>query len=167
MARRDDLKEFAKKHNLAIVYISDIVEYRLQFESLVKIDKKEKITVGGVEFEKITFIDHLGNKHYVLANNPKETTNVKFYPVISNVDFILNENLFNEYNKILEYIKYNSGVIIFINSNANDKNKEFGIGAQILKKLGIKNLNLFSYHKNELNALKGFGLHINKYLGIK
>jgi 3,4-dihydroxy 2-butanone 4-phosphate synthase/GTP cyclohydrolase II len=86
---------------------------------------------------------------------------------MSNVDFILNEKLINEYNKILEYIKYNSGVIIFIHSNANDKNKEFGIGAQILKALGIKNLNLFSHHKNELNALKGFGLHINKYLDVK
>jgi 3,4-dihydroxy 2-butanone 4-phosphate synthase/GTP cyclohydrolase II len=166
MARRDDLKEFAKKHNLAIVYISDIVEYRLQFESLVKIEKKENITIHGVDFEKVTFIDHLGNRHYVLANNPKETTNVKFYQVMSNVDFLLNEKLVNEYNKILEYIKYNSGVIVFINSTSNDKNKEFGIGAQILKSLGIKNLNLFSHHKNELNALKGFGIHINKYLEI-
>ncbi|WP_024790526.1 MULTISPECIES: bifunctional 3,4-dihydroxy-2-butanone 4-phosphate synthase/GTP cyclohydrolase II [unclassified Lebetimonas] len=167
MARRGDLKEFAKKHNLTIVYISDIVEYRLQFESLVNIEKKEKITIQGVDFEKITFIDHLGNRHYVLANNPKETTNVKFYPVMNNVDFILNEKLIDEYNKILDYIKYNSGVIVFINSNSNDKNKEFGIGAQILKNLGIKNLNLFSHKKSEFNSLKGFGLEINKYLEIK
>ncbi|WP_024791699.1 bifunctional 3,4-dihydroxy-2-butanone 4-phosphate synthase/GTP cyclohydrolase II [Lebetimonas sp. JS138] len=167
MARRGDLKEFAKKHNLTIVYISDIVEYRLQYESLVSIKKKEKITIQGVDFEKITFIDHLGNRHYVLANNPKETTNVKFYSVMSNVDFILNEKLIDEYNKILDYIKYNSGVIVFINSNSNDKNKEFGIGAQILKNLGIKNLNLFSHKKSEFNSLKGFGLEINKYLEIK
>ena len=42
MARRDDLKKFAKEHNLAIVYISDIVEYRLQYESLIEIIKKER-----------------------------------------------------------------------------------------------------------------------------
>jgi len=35
MARRNDLAKFAKKHNLAVVYISDIVEYRLQYETLV------------------------------------------------------------------------------------------------------------------------------------
>ncbi|WP_024789108.1 bifunctional 3,4-dihydroxy-2-butanone 4-phosphate synthase/GTP cyclohydrolase II [Lebetimonas sp. JH292] len=167
MARRGDLKEFAKQNNLSIVYISDIVEYRLQYESLLSIEKKEKINLKGIDFEKITFIDHLGNKHYVLANNPKETTNVKFYPVMSNVDFLLNEQLINEYNKVLEYIKYNSGVIVFINSNSKDKNKEFGIGAQILKNLGIKNLNLFSHKKSEFNSLKGFGLEINKYLEIK
>ncbi len=34
MARRDDLKEFSKKHNIPIVYISDIVEYRLSNEKL-------------------------------------------------------------------------------------------------------------------------------------
>jgi 3,4-dihydroxy 2-butanone 4-phosphate synthase/GTP cyclohydrolase II len=48
MARRDDLKEFAKKHNLAIVYISDIIEYRLQFESLVKIEKMGKTKDGKI-----------------------------------------------------------------------------------------------------------------------
>ena len=164
MARRDDLAKFAKKHNLAIVYISDIVEYRLQYESLVQTKSKEKVEVDGVEFEKIEFIDHLGNIHYVLANNPKTTTNVKFYPLNTNVDFILN-NL-QEYKKIVEYIKYNSGVIVFINSDSKEKNKEFGIGAQILKALGIKNLNLFSHQKNEFNALKGFGIEINRYLEV-
>ncbi|EDM23080.1 bifunctional 3,4-dihydroxy-2-butanone 4-phosphate synthase/GTP cyclohydrolase II [Caminibacter mediatlanticus] len=165
MARRDDLKKFAKKHNLSIVYISDIVEYKLQFESLIKKEKEENIKINGVEFKKITFKDHLGNRHYVLANNPKETSNVKFFKVTKNVDFLLNEKMLNEYNKAIEYIKYNNGVIIFIDSNSKD-NKEFGIGAQILKNLGIKNLNLISNHKSNLNALKGFGINIKKYVEI-
>jgi len=167
MARRDDLKKFAQKHNLNIVYISDIVEYRLQFESLVKKTDECDIEIDGVKFKKITFKDHLNKTHYVLANNPKETTNVKFYKVTKNVDFLLNEKLMNEYKKILDYIKYNSGVIIFIDSHSRESNKEYGIGAQILKNLGIKKLNLFSTHKNEFNALKGFGIDINKYLELK
>ncbi|WP_457564997.1 bifunctional 3,4-dihydroxy-2-butanone 4-phosphate synthase/GTP cyclohydrolase II [Caminibacter sp.] len=167
MARREDLKKFAKKHNLNIVYISDIVEYRLQFESLVKKTQESEIEINGVKFKKIEFSDHLGKKHYVLANNPKETTNVKFYKVTKNVDFLLNEKLMKEYQKVLDYIKYNSGVIIFIDSESKDANKEYGIGAQILKALGVKNLNLFSHHKNEFNALKGFGININKYLELK
>ena len=165
MARRDDLKKFAKKHNLKIVYISDIVEYRLQFESLVKITNKEKIELDGVKFDKIEFSDHLGAKHYVLANNPKETSNVKFFKVTKNVDFLLNDKLMKEYKKALEFIKYNNGVIIFIDSNSKD-NKEFGIGAQILKQLGIKNLNLLSHKRSEFNALKGFGIDIKKFVEI-
>jgi 3,4-dihydroxy 2-butanone 4-phosphate synthase/GTP cyclohydrolase II len=166
MARRDDLAKFAKEHNLAVVYISDIVEYRLQFETLVKKEKEETLEIDGVKFKKIIFKDHLGNRHYVLANNPKSTTNVKFYKVTKNVDFLLNGDILKEYEKVLEYIKYNGGVIIFIDSNSKEAEKEYGIGAQILKTLKIKNLNLFSRHKNEFNALRGFGININKYLEI-
>ncbi|GAB6045013.1 bifunctional 3,4-dihydroxy-2-butanone 4-phosphate synthase/GTP cyclohydrolase II [Caminibacter profundus] len=165
MARRSDLAKFAKKHNLAVVYISDIVEYRLQIESLVKIINKEKIEIDGVAFEKYTFKDHLGHIHYALINNPKTTTNIKFYKVTKNVDFLLDDKKMKEYKKVLEYIKYNNGVIIFIDSDAKD-NKEFGIGAQILKSLGIEKLNLLSRHKNELNALKGFGIEIKEYVKI-
>ena len=158
MARRDDLDKFAKKHNLHMVYISDIVEYRLQFESLIKkIDEKD-IKISGIKFKKITFKDHQNNIHYVLANEPKFTTNVKFYPVINSVDFI--ENL-DEFNKVTEYIKYNSGVIVFISNSSEDKQKEFGIGAQILKNLGIKKLHLISKSDiNDFYGLKGFGLEI-------
>ena len=166
MARRKDLAKFAKEHNLAVVYISDIVEYRLQFESLVNIEKKEKVTIDGVEFDKFIFKDHLNQTHYALTNRPKETSNVKFYKVTKNVDFMLDDKKMKEYKKVLEYIKYNNGAIIFIDSNSKD-NKEFGIGAQILKKLGIKKLNLLSNHKNALNALKGFGIEIKKYVELK
>ena len=166
MARRNDLAKFAKKHNLAVVYISDIVEYRLQFETLVKKTLEQKIKIDGVTFKKIEFIDHLEHKHYVLANNPKSTTNVKFYKVTKNVDFLLNGNILKEYEKVLEFIKYNGGVIIFIDSNTKEAEKEYGIGAQILKALGISNLNLFSKHKNEFSALKGFGINIKKYLEV-
>ncbi len=165
MARRKDLAKFAKEHNLAVVYISDIVEYRLQFESLVNIEKKEKVTIDGVEFDKYIFKDHLNQTHYALTNRPKETSNVKFYKVTKNVDFMLDDKKMKEYKKVLEYIKYNNGAVIFIDSTSKD-NKEFGIGAQILKKLGIKKLNLLSNHKNELNALKGFGIKINKYVEL-
>jgi len=166
MARRNDLAKFAKEHNLTVVYISDIVEYRLQFETLVNKEKEETLEIDGVKFKKIEFIDHLGHSHYVLANNPKSTTNVKFYKVAKNVDFLLNSDILKEYEKILEYIKYNGGVIIFIDSNSKEAEKEYGIGAQILKSLNIQNLNLFSRHKNEFNALKGFGININKYLEV-
>ena len=166
MARRKDLTKFAKEHNLAVVYISDLVEYRLQYESLVNIEKKEKITLDGIEFEKYTFKDHLNQTHYAITNKAKEISNVKFYKVTKNVDFMLDDKKMKEYKKVLEYIKYNTGAIIFIDSNSKD-NKEFGIGAQILKKLGIKKLNLLSNHKSEFNALKGFGIEINKFLELK
>jgi len=158
MARRDDLDEFAKIHNLHTVFISDIVEYRLQFESLITKIGETDIDISGVRFNKIEYKDHRGNIHYVLANEPKHTTNVKFYPVMNNVEFI---DYLDDFNKVIEYIKYNSGVIIFISNNSEDKQKEFGIGAQILKDLGIKRLNLITKNDiTEFYGLKGFDLEI-------
>jgi len=158
MARRDDLEEFAKKHNLCVVYISDIVEYRLQFESLITKIGESYIDISGVKFKKVEYKDHRGNIHYVLANEPNTTTNVKFYPVMNNVEFI---DYLDDFNKVIEYIKYNSGVIIFISNNSEDKQKEFGIGAQILKDLGIKRLNLITKNDiKEFYGLKGFDLEI-------
>jgi len=157
MARRDDLDEFAKKYNLHTIFISDIVEYRLQYESLIKRIKEEEIELFGVKFKKITYQDHQNNLHYVLSNSIKEKTNVKFYPVEDNVKFI--EKL-DEYKKVIEYIKYNSGAIIFMNKTSDDKQKEFGIGAQILKDLGVKKLHLISKNEVEFFGLKGFGIEI-------
>jgi 3,4-dihydroxy 2-butanone 4-phosphate synthase/GTP cyclohydrolase II len=159
MARRDDLDKFGKKYNLHTVYISDIVEYRLQYESLIKEVKKEEIKLFNKTFNKITFKDHQDNLHYVLFNNIDKVSNVKFYPIEDNVKFI---DKFDDYIKTLNYIEKNGGIILFMHNDKNyDKQKEFGIGAQILKHLGIEKLHLISKSgKNEFFGLKGFGIEI-------
>jgi len=159
MARRDDLIEFAKKHNLHIVYISDIVEYRLQYESLVKKISEKVINFFGVDFKKITFIDHQGNEHYVFLSNIDKIANVKFYQIESNVEFL---NRIDDFAKVVKFIEKEGGAIIFMKNDKNyDRQKEFGIGAQILKKLGVEKLHLISNSgKSEFYGLKGFGIEI-------
>ena len=49
MARRDDLDIFAKEHDLNIIYISDLVEYRLANEILVTQVGEEQIEFFGVK----------------------------------------------------------------------------------------------------------------------
>jgi 3,4-dihydroxy 2-butanone 4-phosphate synthase/GTP cyclohydrolase II len=44
---------------------------------------------------------------------------------------------------------------------SHEQAKEFGVGAQILKDLGIKNINLLTTHKEtEFVGLAGFGLDV-------
>jgi len=158
MARRKDLDQFAKKHNLAVVYISDIVEYRLQYESLIHKISTQDIKICNTNFQKISYKDHQGNEHYVFAKNLEEVSNVKFYTIENNVKFL---EVIDEYKKVVDYIKENNGAIIFMTKTSQDKQKEFGIGAQILKDLGIKQLHLISKNdKNEFFGLKGFGIEI-------
>ncbi len=169
MARRDSLEKFAKTHNLKIVYISDIVEYRLQNERLIKqIDSKE-IDFFGVKVEERQFQDHLGNIHTaIIFYSAAGTSNVKFHNVMDDRDLLLDQRRFHSLINAIEYLKKNSGVLIFLDRQpSGDQTKEFGIGAQILKELGVHNIRLLTSHKGrEFVGLGGFGLNIVEEIEI-
>ncbi len=164
MARRDSLEEFAKKHDLKIVYISDIVEYRLQNEMLVKRVDEEEVEFFGVKVKKIDFQDHLENIHTAIVfYSAKETSYVKFHNVLKDRDLLLNQKRYRSLLGAIEFLKKNSGVLIFIDQmqKVADQTKEYGIGAQILKSLGIHNIQLLTSRKGqEFVGLSGFGLNI-------
>jgi 3,4-dihydroxy 2-butanone 4-phosphate synthase/GTP cyclohydrolase II len=164
MARYNDLKIFSKKHNIPIVYISDLVEYRLANEKLVAPIKTEEIKFMGMQVEKIDYEDHLGRVHKVIKfGKIKPTFNVKFHNIGLDIDLILSSNRFKNIQNSLEYLKINGGVLIFLDTKVISKEqaKEFGIGAQILKDLGIEHINLLTSNiDTEFIGLSGFGLNV-------
>ena len=166
MARYDDLQEFKKKHNLKIVYISDIVEYRLAKEQLVVEINRENIEFFGIKVEKIDFKDHLNRVHSVIkfySANKKE--NVKFHNISRDIDLLLNEKRYKNLIKSIEYLKLNGGLLIFLDTKiiSKEQAKEYGIGAQILKALGVEEINLLTTNKEtEFVGLSGFGLNVAK-----
>lgn len=168
MARRDDLDVFCKKHDLNMLFISDIVEYRMQNESLVREITELNTTFLGTEARRIDMVDHEGNHHivYTFGEFQKEAA-VKFHHVIPDIELFTNTSKFNSMMKAIEYLKQNGGILIFLDDeNSTQKEiKEFGIGAQILKKLGIEKINLLTESKGkEYIGLKGFGLDIAQEL---
>ncbi len=163
MARRDSLEEFAKRHNLKIVYISDIVEYRLQNELLIEELGSEEIELFGVKVEKRDFRDHLGNVHTaIIFYSAQGRANVKFHNVMPDRDLLLDHRRYTSLINAIEFLKKNSGVLIFLDSQrVSDQTKEFGIGAQILKALGVQDIRLLTSKKGrEFVGLGGFGLDI-------
>jgi len=164
MARHDDLEIFSKKHNMPIVYISDLVEYRLANEKLVVCIEKKEIALMGVKVEKVNYEDHLGRIHKVIKfGEISERANVKFHNVGLDVNLIINSNRFENMQKSLEYLKENSGVLIFLDTKiiSKEQAKEFGVGAQILKDLGIKEIKLLTENvETEFVGLAGFGLNV-------
>jgi len=164
MARMDDLEIFSKEHDMAIVYISDIVEYRLANEKLIKRVSEEESTLRGIKVEKITYTDHLERTHTVIQfYKTRETANVKFHNIDTDIGFILDDKRFNALNNSIEYLKTNGGTLIFLDTKviSHEQAKEFGVGAQILKDLGIKNINLLTTNKDtEFVGLAGFGLDV-------
>jgi len=170
MARMDDLQIFSKKHDLSIVYISDIVEYRLAHEKLIKRLKSEDCELRGIKVEKISYIDHLDRTHTVIQfYKPHETANVKFHNIGSDIGLVLDDKRFEALNNSIEYLKLNGGTLIFLDTKviSHEQAKEFGVGAQILKDLGIKNINLLTTNKDtEFVGLAGFGLDVIEKIEI-
>jgi 3,4-dihydroxy 2-butanone 4-phosphate synthase/GTP cyclohydrolase II len=172
MARRDDLDVFAKKHNMVQVYISDLVEYRLSHESLVREISNEKVEFFDKKVEKIIFEDHLKNQHTIIkfGDISKESTNIKFHTIEFDINMFLNKKSLDSMLNSIEYMKKNNGILVFLKSHDEVKEnmKDFGVGAQILNKLGISKINLLtsSKQKHSFAGINGFGLEIIKEIAV-
>ncbi len=171
MARRDDLDIFGEKHNLKTVFISDIVEYRLANESLINATKVEEVEFFGVKVKQHTFEDHDKIEHTAIEfYSAGEIANVRVHNVIPDIDLLLNQNKYNNLVKSIDYLKQNSGLLVFINKTNHQDNaapKEFGIGAQIIKSFGVSKMNLLSStQQTDLVGLGGFGLEVNEVIKI-
>jgi len=164
MARHDDLELFSQKHGMPIVYISDLVEYRLANEQLIERIGEREIEVMDTKVTEITYRDHLGRIHRVVQfYKTGETENVKFHNIGWDVDLILHQRRFDVMLSSLDYLKQNGGVLVFLDTKTISKEqaKEYGVGAQILKDLGIKNIKLLtSNRETEFIGLGGFGLNV-------
>jgi 3,4-dihydroxy 2-butanone 4-phosphate synthase/GTP cyclohydrolase II len=164
MARRPDLDKFCAEHGLNIVYISDIVEYRMQHELLVRQIAESKVDFLGSEAKKIDMVDHEDNHHVVYAfGEIKEECAVKFHNIMPDIELFSNDKKLQNLLNAIEHLKANGGVLVFLdNENSRQKEmKEYGVGAQILKKLGIKKIHLLTSSKGkEYVGLGGFGLEI-------
>lgn len=170
MARMDDLKLFSEKYGMPIVYISDIVEYRLSNEKLIRRVHEEESILRGMKVEKVTYTDHLKRIHTVIRfYKSHETANVRFHNIGSDIDLVLNDKRYNTLNNAIEYLKKNGGVLIFLDTMtiSHEQAKEFGLGAQILKDLGIRNINLLTTSVDtEFIGLGGFGLDVVEKIAL-
>ncbi len=193
MARGDKLHFFAKKHKLKVGRIDDLIAYRLKKEKLIKLKKTSKIKVNNRIF-KIKVFENLldGSEHFALIKGEIKKSIIPRVRVISsNVvqNYLINQKLPNSFNNTLNYFKkYNNCVLIFIRDtnlrsvsqtlrDYKSKNfykkgkdkliKNYGIGAQIIKSLQIKNMILVTRSRKKVVGLDGYGIKITKQEIIK
>ena len=193
MAKGDDLFKFAKKHKLKIAKIEDLISYRLKKEKLIKLKKKSNIIVQEKKYLIRVYENLLdGSEHFALIKgNIKKGIFPRVRVISSNVvkNYLLNEKLPNSFSKTLKYFeKYSNCVLIFIRDTnlksvtqtlrdyksrdfykkGKDKLiKNYGIGAQIIKSLKIKNMILVTRSRKKVVGLDGYGIKIKKQEIIK
>lgn len=78
MARRDDLFEISKKHNLKIITIEDLIKYRKREEKLVKNEVNVKLPTIFGDFNISAYTDEIEEKEYIalIKGNVEQKENV-------------------------------------------------------------------------------------------
>ena len=179
MARGQNLFNFAKKHKLKIAKIEDLISHRLRNEKLIKCISSKKIKIKKFgSFDLKTFKNKLdGSEHYSITKGKFNKNKPSRVRVISTnvINSLLNFNK-DVYKSSLKHLnKFNTFALILIkgtnfNPTSSENNKilrYYGIGAQIIKELRIKNMILVSRTKKRIIALKGYGIKITKQEIIK
>jgi len=195
MARQPDLMRFAKKHRLKVVTIADLIQYRLNYDSLVYRAAAAPLPtrVGG-DFQAIvynTLVDQSEHLALIKGNiSPKEETLVRVHTKYVPGD-VFGFELLNTgavIQRSMEIIaRKGKGIILYLQpehkgirpdmvtypklegkqqkgmnrSFVYQANfKEYGIGAQILRDLGVRKMRLLTNNKKHLVGLRGYGLEV-------
>ena len=193
MARGQQLFNFSKKHKLKLGKIDDLISYRLNRENLIKLKKTSNINIKKQNYNIKIFENLLdGSEHFALIKgNLKKNKNPRVRVISSNIikNYLMGEKLPNSFNKTIDHFKsHKDCVLIFIRDtnlksvsetlkgyktknyyiNGEDKLiKNYGIGAQIIKSLNIKNMILVTRSKKRVVGLEGYGIKITKQEIIK
>ena len=177
MARLNDLYKFSKKHKIKLASIEDLISYRLRYEKLI-IKLSSKTVYFNNKF-KIN-IYHYKNKlekniNFVVTRgslNKKKSiavrvisTNINYKSVLRNVKVKKSLKILSKFKNYLLLIINNKNNLSEVN-NINTL-RYYGIGAQIIKDLNVKNMILLSRSKKKIIGLEGFGLKIKKQIIIK
>ena len=190
MARLPDLITFSNKHNIKIGSISDLISYRRKNEIYIKRVSESILEskFGGVWRIIIykNIIDQ--SEHIALVKgiiNPNNTILVRVH-ALDLLSDVLGKQTADRNGSELSYAmetiaKKGDGIIILIRdlspeslSNKISKSlksiqkqstniREYGVGAQILSDLGVKNMTVLSNKKANAIGLDGFDLTIKNW----
>tara|TARA_E500000178_G_scaffold330372_1_gene362210 strand:+ start:962 stop:2017 length:1056 start_codon:yes stop_codon:yes gene_type:complete len=177
MARLNDLFNFSKKHKIKLASIEDLISHRFKYEKLVNKTAFKSFKVNKVGKVNIHIYKNKLENNINFAITKGKFNQNKSIPVrvLSNKiesKYIMNNTNIKKFLRIMS--KYKNFLLLIIN-NKNNFSKEknintlryYGIGAQIIKDLNIKNMILISRSKKKIIGLDGFGLKIKKQIIIR
>lgn len=208
MARMDDLESFAREHGLPIVCIADLIEYRLQRESLIEqlaespfespvlgIDRAMGWTIRSfrslvqpesrfVTLSKGTIDDRepvllraqrasvVGDVFGFAASGAErgEDSASRLRAALRRID--------EAGRGVFLYVLAGSPVAgspLFSGSGAGESGglrpresgfREFGLGAQVLKQLGVRRIRVLTDNPRKIVGLEGFGIEVVGSVGL-
>ena len=186
MARRNDLISFAQRHNLKIGTIADLIAYRRRYDSIIKRISETKLdSIYGGDFRCVVYINKVTMAQHValVKGDPAAPgpITVRMHAVNLFTDTLGQRSggRGGEIEASMRYIaEQGRGVIVLIREPltvvlaeqrrrageqiepAGQELRDYGVGAQILIDLGVREMVLLSNSRRSVVGLEGFGLKI-------
>jgi 3,4-dihydroxy 2-butanone 4-phosphate synthase/GTP cyclohydrolase II len=193
MARLPDLIEFGRTHGLKIGTIASLIEYRSRNESLIERISRRPLTTAQGEFDCSAFRDRTGGLHLALTHGRWSATDevlVRVHEPLSVMDLLDASQCAHSWPlpKALAAIRASErGAAVLLNCGEDveallplvkkaDRDAQpargqmdlrtYGIGAQILRELGITRMKLLGSPRR-MPSMTGYGLEVTGFVSAE
>jgi len=190
MARLPDLLDFAAEHDLKVGTIADLINYRSQTESLVKRVAERLIETPFGPFQLVAYQESIANQtHLALIKGDiaaDSSVLVRVHEPLSVLDLLDASNKSHSWSlpdamKMISEAE--AGVIVMLRRDEKSEDvihainsadfpahnqytlKDYGIGAQILRDLGVVNMRLMA-EPRKMPSMTGFGLQVTEFIPV-
>ena len=204
MARLPDLIKVAKKHNLKIVSIADLIKYRLQTESLIERGVEAHVPTKYGDFRMVPFLQKSNGKEHVAfikgtwSENEPVLVRVHSSCITGDIFGSLRCECGDQLHRALELIeKEGKGALVYLDQEGRgiglmakaatyklqeegldtvDANlqlgyqadeRDYGVGAQILRSLSIRKMRLMSNNPVKRIGLESYGLEVVENVSLE
>lgn len=204
MARLPDLVEVAKRFDLKIISIKDLIQYRLKSESLIERGEEVFMPTKWGEFRLIPYLQKsTGHEHVALIKgdiSKKDPILVRVHSSCATGDIFgsMRCECGDQLHAAMKAIeKEGRGVLVYMNQEGrgiglmnkirayklqeagmdtveanthlgfDPDERDYGVGAQILRDLGVVNMRLLSNNPVKRIGLEAFGLKITENVAIE
>lgn len=183
MARVPDLIPFCQQHGLLMATVAELVDYRLRKEHLVEeLGMDEQATAWGpMRIHRFrSLLDGGSHLAFVLGDLKAEAPLVRVH--LETLPDDLHGFSSGPFQRAMDMMaREGGGVLVYLRRHARTagvvgeqtptpaamNDRDFGVGAQILRHLGIGKMRLLSRHETKYIGLSGFGLDIVQHVPLQ